>query len=366
MDNSSCDVTTFTYDYAQFRLGRLTQVQESNATTTKPPVTMTYLEPSGLIASVTSPHPSGVGTVTSSTTYDNLGNVLTVTTPGVTTSSTRTTSFNYADQPTESQLPATNQSGSGRTKSQVTYAYLGGPSTSTRLLDESGAPQQSSSVSYGPEGETLGVSGDTEPATTTYDALYRTKTLKDGNNNVTSYEYDSVGRVYRVRYPSAGTSGGANTVTFTAYNNDDQVLQRVDGRGRVTNYVYNDVEGALTNVNYVSSPGENVAYTYDAFGLSQSVTDAAGTRTYTLNASDVLTRASTVFKKIDGTLFTAKNISYTYNADGSRNTMTTPQETFAYEYDDGGRWTRLTDRNNNFTTWNYDDLNRMTKLSDGV
>jgi hypothetical protein len=40
---------------------------------------------------------------------------------------------------------------------------------------------------YGLEGELLSVGGSTEPVTNTYDALYRLKTLKDGNNNVTTY-----------------------------------------------------------------------------------------------------------------------------------------------------------------------------------
>lgn len=70
-------VTTFTYDYTVFPLGRLTSVQESG----KPAATITYFEPSGLVNTITSPSPTGTGTVQASYTYDALGNRLTATVP---------------------------------------------------------------------------------------------------------------------------------------------------------------------------------------------------------------------------------------------------------------------------------------------
>jgi YD repeat-containing protein len=70
-------LTTYTYDYTQFPMGRLISVQEG----TKPPTTITYYEPSGLINTVTSPAPSGSGvsTVQKSATYSTLGNLLSIT-----------------------------------------------------------------------------------------------------------------------------------------------------------------------------------------------------------------------------------------------------------------------------------------------
>ena len=43
------NVTTYTYDYSNFPLGRLTQVQTGSHT----PTTYTYYEPSGLVHTVT-------------------------------------------------------------------------------------------------------------------------------------------------------------------------------------------------------------------------------------------------------------------------------------------------------------------------
>ena len=401
--------TTYSYDYSHFALGRLVQVQEGS----KPPVSMSYYEPVGLPQSVTAPNPTGSGTVTSSMTYDSLGNVLTTTTPGNDAVSSKTTTFNYttdgsysqaakagqpltmtdnlghvthfrydargnvvsswdalgntttiaynlADQPTDTYAPPSGQTGSGQTHLVTSYLYVDGPQTSTRLYDESGALFRTVNLTYGPEGEVLGNSGDTTASATTYDALYHIKTLRDSNNNLTTYSYNALGEVTQMAYPGADGSG-KDTISYTNYDASGLLLQSVDGRGHITNYTYNDAEGQLTNISYPSSPSENVSYVYDAYGLPQSVTDSTGTRTYTLNTSDVLTQVSTVFKKLDGTLSAAKNISYTYNADGSRATMTTPAGNYAYGHDGVGNWTGLQDHQGGITHWNYDVLNRLTR-----
>ena len=62
----------------------------------KPATTFTYYEPSGLIHTITRPEPNnGSGTTTTSFTYDSLGNVFTVVSPGNDSASTITTSYNY-------------------------------------------------------------------------------------------------------------------------------------------------------------------------------------------------------------------------------------------------------------------------------
>jgi RHS repeat-associated protein len=408
--------TTYTYDSANSGIGRLVQVQEGS----KPAVSMSYYEPAGLPQNVTAIGPTGSGTVSGSATYDALGNVLTVTTPGNDATQNKTTTFNYtqdgsysqaarvgqpltvtdnagnvthfrydargnviqswdalgnttdityniADQVTDTLAPATGQNGSGRTHLIAGYLYLRGPQTSTRLYDESGALLRTVNTIYGPEGETLGTSGDTLPSSVSYDALYRTKTLRDSNGNVTSYFYNLLGQLSQIAYPGADSSG-KDTLNYTSYDASGLLLQSVDGRGRTTNYTYNDPEGQLTNISYPYSSSENVSYAYDAYGLPQSVTDGTGTRSYTLNAADVVTQVSTIFKRLDGTLSSAKNISYTYNADGSRATMTTPAGSSAYAHDTLGRWTGLQDHQGGMWRWNYDALSRMTRqtMSNGA
>ena len=102
--------TTYGYNYDSFPLGRLTQIREGSKT----PITMSYHEPSGLVHTITRPKPGATdgSTVTTSFTYDALGNVLTIVGPGNGTAGTITTTFNYTSdggysQPTKLRQPLT-------------------------------------------------------------------------------------------------------------------------------------------------------------------------------------------------------------------------------------------------------------------
>lgn len=85
--------TTYTYDYPTgFPLGRLASVQDG----TKSPTTFDYYEPSGLLYTITTPEPGTTGTndtVTTTFTYDSLGNILTKVVPG--NPGDQTTTYNY-------------------------------------------------------------------------------------------------------------------------------------------------------------------------------------------------------------------------------------------------------------------------------
>ncbi|MCX6381052.1 MAG: hypothetical protein NT023_16545 [Armatimonadetes bacterium] len=102
--------TVWTWDYSQFPMGELVQVQEGG----KIPTTFTYFEPSGLLASYSRPAPgsssaTGVKSVTTSFTYDNLGNVLTATAPGNSVSPLVTFTFEYKQDGTYKQSAARRQ-----------------------------------------------------------------------------------------------------------------------------------------------------------------------------------------------------------------------------------------------------------------
>src|SRR5262249_45045335 len=244
---------------------------------TKPSTTITYYEPSGLVQSISSPAPSGSGvpTVTSSFTYDSLGNVLIATGPGnnATTQITitlnyttdggytqsakvgqpltvtdnlghvthlrydtqgRTTSvtdalgnetdfsYNLISQPDTTTFPATGQTGTGQSHTTNAYLYVGGPLITTTAFDESNIQVRQVARTYGLEGEVLSVSGSTESVTNTYDALYRLKTFKDGNNNQTTYAYNNIALLSSITMP------GGETTQFPSYDNDGNLLQRID------------------------------------------------------------------------------------------------------------------------------------------
>lgn len=399
--------TVYAWDYAAFSLGRLRGVQEGS----RPATTFAYHEPSGLVQSITSPAPGGGGgTVTTSYTYDSLGNVLSVTGPGnnaagqikmtldyeadkaytqpamvgqpiritdnlghvmhrrydeqgrlvsETDAQGNRTVFTYevSGQLKSVRLPATGQTGTGRARVVNSYLYPGGPLLRVTTYDESDIQVRRVSYSYGPEGEPVSVAGDAEPVTYTFDALYRLKTLKDGRNNTTSYAYNAAGHLESVRLP------GGESVRFPLYDPAGNVLQRIDGNGAITNYVYDDPEDLPTDIQYPASPSLNVHFSYDSFGRRTSMTDAAGSHTYTFGNLDELLGVNTTYTGLP-----AQAVSYEYHPDGSRRRMRTPAGAFTYGYDSARRMKRLTNPAGEVTTWTYFNNDRLKTqtLSNGA
>src|ERR1051325_3533525 len=154
-------------------------------------------------------------------------------------------SYNLIGQRDTTTYPATGQTGSGHSHTTSAYLYVGGPLTTITAFDESNAQVRQVTRTYGLEGELLSVGGSTEPVMNTYDALYRIKTLKDGNNNTTTYAYNNIGLASSITMP------GSEVTQFTSYDNAGNLLQRIDGNNVTTNYVYNDAESLLTDINVV-------------------------------------------------------------------------------------------------------------------
>jgi YD repeat-containing protein len=302
--------------------------------------------------------------MTTTFSYDSLGNVLTVVAPGNDATSTITTTLNYTTDGAYSQsakigqpltitdnlghvthlrydsqgrtvsfadalgnettssynllgqlftttYPATGQTGSGNSHSTNAYLYVGGPLTSTTFFDESNTQVRQVTHTYGQEGEALSVSGSTEPVTNTYDALYRRKTLKDGNNNATTYGYNNLGLVSSITMP------GGEVTQFTSYDNAGNLLQRIDGNNVTTNYLYDDPESLLTDIQYPATTSLNVHFTYDNYGRRSGMTDGTGSQSYSFGNLDELLSTTTTYTGIS-----AKTISYSYYPNGSRESMT--------------------------------------------
>ena len=402
----------------------MTQAQ----TGSKSPTTYAYFEPSGLTQSIAAPLPGTSGsasTAVTSYTYDSLGNVLTVTKPGNNAVSRITTTMGYtsdgsysqvdaigqpvtvtdnlgevthlrydaqgnavavkdalgnetdmaytiANDPLQTVLPATGQTGSGHAGSLNAYLYSEpssfataqwpvatiqyGPLYTTTQYDEGAHAIRQVASAYGAEGELLSVSGSTEPVSYTYDALYRMTTLKDAALNTTNYFYNPAGYLAQVVYPGAQTmpptaplaSGHADTTSFTSYDGAGHLLTRVDGRNQTTTYTYNDPESRLTDITYPSGTIGAVHLAYDAYGRRSAMTDGTGGQTYAYDDDNALTQ-----KNVTWTGYTAKTIAYGFYPNGSRQSMTADGRAFSYGYDGVGRMSRLTNDNSETTSYGY-------------
>ncbi len=255
--------TVMSYDYSVWPTGRISQSQRASDS----PATFLYFA-NGMLNSVTTAKPGATtGTVTTTFTYDSLGNILTVVAPANNASAAPTMTYNYTsdgvftqsatvgqvltvtdpngnvnharydsqgrvmtstdplgiqttytynivDQPLQVTLPSTGQTGAGHGTVVNAFLWPGGPMSSTTNFNESGTQVKQTFTTYGSEGEVLNVFGNTQLVTYTYDALYRIKTLVDGNSNATQYIYDSVGRLSQVTYPASGVE------QYTSYDGE--------------------------------------------------------------------------------------------------------------------------------------------------
>ncbi|MEO7715752.1 MAG: malectin domain-containing carbohydrate-binding protein, partial [Capsulimonas sp.] len=409
-------VTTNVYDRSVFALGQLMSSETHNGTTSLGTTSYTYYGPAdgvinGLVHTITAPAPGSVGgagaTVTTTFSYDTLGNVtqvtapgpnglttttydyvngyggvtqtealgkpmtVTVSGPGATTTSTyfeydgrgnliaqtdalgiRTDySYTIADAPYVTVLPPTT--GTTRAYTRTDYQYPGGPVSRTGLYPEAApasipvigaTPFRYTDTTYTVDGEVATVTGSVEPVTYTYDGLSRVSTLKDGKNNITSYVYDAAGNLSQIKYPNAGSV--FDTLTF-AYDSDQNLTSRTDGRGFVTTYNRSSVDSRVDSVTYSSDATLNVAYSYDVLSRMTGLSNTAATHAYTLDNLGLPLTHTTSFTGGPQN----QTLTYAYNPDGSRQSLLLPDATqvnnprtvnsgqFTYGYDGIGRLT---------------------------
>jgi RHS repeat-associated protein len=183
-----------------------------------------------------------------------------------------------------------------------------------------------------------------------YNAAGQKTSFTDGRGKVTTYSYNSDGLPSGITYPDSTGS----TVT---YNEDGQVATSTDGRGVVVTNSYN-TGGQLVGVSYSDST-PSVSFAYNDDGAKTSMTDGTGTTTYSYDTGGRITtrtspQGSVTFGYNIGNQLTAKTLA------GSG--LTT------FGYDDAGRLTSVTSPSSENTTYSYDNANRKigTVLGNGA
>ena len=209
---------------------------------------------------------------------------------------------------------------------------------------------------------TAGTSGNAPAATLayTYNATGDRLTMADPTGT-TTYAYDALSRATSMTTPSGQQFGWV-------YDDRSRRTELNRSNGMTTRYAYDD--GArLRSLVQEGGPGAlTFAYTYDAFGNRDTMTDTSGVHNYAYDGLNRLVGAthagggaaeSYSYDAIGNRLASQLSNAYTYDA--SNRLLT--DDAFTYGWDAAGNMTRKTSRTNGaITNYTYDADNRLVRI----
>jgi RHS repeat-associated protein len=253
--------------------------------------------------------------------YDGAGNRI-----SATDALGRTTSYAYSPM---NQLTKVTDATGGT----VNYAY----DTVNNMVSMTDANGHTTNYAYDPLNRLTTV---TDPlgrmSSNSYDAVGNTISVTDNNGNTTGFTYDALNRLTGISYPDK---------TSVSYNYDavGNRLSMADGSG-TTSYVYNGIN-QLTSV--ANPGGKTVTYGFDAVGNNIQMTYPDGkTVSYTY---DGLNRLS------DVTDWNGNVTSYAYDANSNLAGMTYPNGiTTEYSYDKDNRLISLVNKDGHGIVSSYE------------
>ncbi len=208
------------------------------------------------------------------------------------------------------------------------------------------------------------------------------KNVHDAEGNATTYSYDGRARMASVLAPES-------TLTTYVYDAANQLKEVLDPLSRKTTYDYDGLGRVvlITPPDPDATPGgelsPTMAYTYDSIGNLVQSTDALG-HTMTYEYDHLFRKAKATDANGDVTQYTfdlVNNMTSLIDAadintnNNSRNTTTWEYDGWdrafretnesgdvrQYKWDAVGNLRTVTDRNNRLTTYDYDDLYRVTQ-----
>lgn len=188
--------------------------------------------------------------------------------------------------------------------------------------------------------------GDTDFS---YDAAGNLTQVTDPIGNSRVLEHDSFGRVTRLQ----NAAGQAWTFEYDVKGN---VVTSTDPKGQTTIFTYDDL-GRLASKQV---PGNTYTFQYDAEGNLIRTEDDDSVLLFSYNADGQVSNAQTLSKGV----LPDTTISYSYDANGNRTSMTDPQGgTTNYQYDALDRVVGLSNPNGQVVSLSYDAVSRRTGIA---
>jgi len=176
-------------------------------------------------------------------------------------------------------------------------------------------------------------------ATTDYSACANGN-CNSATRRQTTTTYNGLGQVLQRQLPQ---QSGATPYTAYEYYADGSLKKSTDARGAYATLNYN-ARGLTTSINYTVPGGvettPNVSFSYDSNGNRLTMTDGVGSVNYSYNTLNRLLSETRTFTGLAGSF----PLSYEYyNATGQLKKITDPfGDSISYEYDLGGRTRNIT------------------------
>jgi RHS repeat-associated protein len=307
--------------------------------------------------------------VSTTRTYDGQGNLLTVSRPLDTDSSTQTVTLAYTDSSHPGDL--TSITDAKNKTAQIGYDNYGDIARITDPLGDKSTytynalGQLTSSVS--PRGNAAGADPAQYTSTYQYNGLgllthttdplnHTTTSVYDGDGNLTSLtdaDNNTTGHTYDADNELTKTTRADTTTLQYGYDPNGNQNSQTDGNNKTTSYGYDP----LDRLSSITDPlNRATRYTSDGAGNRKTVVDPSNrTTTYGYNDANELNSIS----YSDGTTPSA---SYSYTANGQRKTMVDGTGTTSYSYDSLNRLTSQTNGSNQTVAYGYDLDNHLTSL----
>lgn len=249
-----------------------------------------------------------------------------------------------------------------------TYAY----DPNNRMVSLVDRNQNATYVVYNAGGQVRRIkSCESEMSFTYYSDQFKTYVTEQGSggNQLTSYEFDSLGNVLHKKGNCCGFD------TRYGYDTDQNVASQVDGNGNQTQYSYDadgnallmaDALGGTRSFAYeptfnnltqlTDKRGNTTSFTYNAQGnLSQISRPLGITEQYSYNGSGQVSQYTDA---------NSHSTSFTYNGLGDLTQIQYPIGSESFVYDGVGNLTQMTNPNGHSLSMSYDVIDRLTQMTD--
>jgi RHS repeat-associated protein len=195
------------------------------------------------------------------------------------------------------------------------------------------------------------------------------RTVKDANNNLTTFEYDGFDRLLKQRFPVGVTGASQSSTTDYEQYDYDTVGNRTSLRkrdGRTITYAYDSLNRVWVKTVPVSASGAagySVHYGYDVRGLQLYARFGSAWGAGVTNTYDGFGRLRLSSTNLGGI---TRNVASDYDAHGNRTRITHPDGAFfEYAYDATDRLVHLSENGPSATlaSVHYDALGRRSLIA---